>query len=269
MLKIGPPSSRVLIYAGSGLVTGILLASVWSEVAYTTVIRDGEVALAVPSERIHWTLAVPVGDRQARVHHVVAGVSSPIELLITGYLDYSPTFRDYPSQVPVAAWEREGSVLQCDASSSRGGVPVHHVDLCNLARYRQPVVWEPHRFSPEWADAFFPIGESSFVHAAIPRSLMPRWGAVAKEALGDLTAMKATPTRSFFSSFGALVKAFLMFLLIALAGFLILPFLFPPLGIPLLTVLPAVLLARKRKDMETSAAKASQATEPSARDNGA
>jgi hypothetical protein len=91
---------------------------------------------------------------------------------------------------------------------------------------------------------------------------------VAKEALSNLMAMKATPTRSFFSSVGAFMKAFLMFLLIALAALLIFPFLFPPLGIPLLAVLPAVLLARKRKDME-AAAEASQTTEPSSRNNGA
>ncbi|RKK01363.1 hypothetical protein EBE87_27485 [Pseudoroseomonas wenyumeiae] len=266
-LKIRSLLASLSICLGGGLVIGgaaIYLALAWSEAANTTVVRDGEVALAVPTQRVRLAL-----DGAARVRHVVAGVSSPVELLITGYLDYSPISRDYPSQVPVVAWEQDGSVLHCDAPDARGGVPVHQSDPCNRARYRQPVVWEPHRFSPEWADAFFPIGEGSFVYAAIPRSLMPRWGAAAKEALSDLIAMKATPTQSFYSRIGTFVTALLVFLFTALAALLVLPVLFPPLGISLLAVLPAVLLGRKRKDMEAAAAETSQTTKPSARNDGA
>lgn len=201
--------------------------------------------------------SVPSGTGSDAVEYRLPGRSEVIRFRFGG------RERDWPNPVPIDRWGEPSSMAVCDLRNHR---PLEHRALnCpgNFfeERFIRPTVWFPPpqvggRLHDRLPSATIPIKPGIYAIAELPLPLAEQWPGVALDAAAYLRSLEASPAERLYSRVGSVLRG----ILTVFGSLLVLTFalliVYPPIGLALLALLPAVWLSTEKKRLENTVAAA-------------
>ena len=243
-IKRRPPGLVALVMAAlaiAALFHGPPLSWLWGR----TVVRAGSATFSVPS-------ATGLGVVEHRF-------SAGNEVLRFSFAGYGEGSTDH-APVPTDRWAEPSSTSICDLRSRQDRV-VRCPDNFFEMRFRRPTVWigrlrTDGRSEDLRTVATIPIMPGIYAIAQIPLPLAERWSEVALDAVTHLRSMEASPAEQFYSRAGDILRSIVTafgWILVFIPALLMY---FPPLGLALLALVPAIWLSKEKNRLENTVAAA-------------